>query len=81
MRDVEISKGEVYTIRWAGHYTSPVNAVTVYCVRLDRVTRDDGKDAPYAAIRFRPLESDAIKLFRKIAEDVSNGKVLEIVDV
>jgi len=33
----------------------------------------------YGAARFRPLESKAIKLFRKIARDVTEGKTVELV--
>lgn len=64
---------------------------TVYTIR-DICTHPDGRkdfikvkeivrkvlDCPYSHNRFKPLESKAISIFRKIAEDVSNGKVIQM---
>ena len=66
--DQGIRKGQVYTVRWAGHYRHYVDG-DFYGVKLMELYRgnDDGPegygavDMPFRATRFRPLVSDRIR--------------------
>jgi hypothetical protein len=58
---VELSVGQVYEVRWVGHFDwtgYPFVAQDereAICVRLVGVNRNDGDDPPFRAARFRPL--------------------------
>ena len=66
--DQGIRKGQIYTVRWAGHYRHYVDG-DFYGIKLMELNRgnDDGPegygaaDMPFRATRFRPLVSDRIK--------------------
>ena len=66
--DQGIRKGQVYTIRWTGHYRHYVDG-DFYGIKLVELYRgkDDGPegygadDMPFRASRFRPLVSDRIR--------------------
>ena len=66
--DQGIRKGQIYTVRWAGHYRHYVDG-DFYGIKLMELHRgnDDGPegygaaDMPFRATRFRPLVSDRIK--------------------
>ncbi|UPA24087.1 CAP-Gly domain protein [Shinella oryzae] len=66
--DQGIRKGQVYTVRWAGHYRHYVDG-DFYGIKLMELYRgkDDGPegygavDMPFRASRFRPLVSDRIR--------------------
>lgn len=80
-----IITGRIYTIRRVGLFDHWVrgNTLHLWLEGIIRPGKNRGKscpDVPFFHTRFRPLESKAIEIFRKIAEDVSNGKAVEIVD-
>ena len=66
--DQGIRKGQIYTVRWVGHYRHYVDG-DFYGIKLMELYRgnDDGPegygavDMPFRATRFRPLVSDRIK--------------------
>ena len=66
--DQGIRKGQVYTVRWTGHYRHYVDG-DFYGIKLMELYRgkDDGPegygavDMPFRASRFRPLVSDRIR--------------------
>jgi hypothetical protein len=66
--DQGIRKGQVYTVRWAGHYRHYVDG-DFYGLKLVELYRgnDDGPegygaaDMPFRATRFRPLVSDLVR--------------------
>lgn len=66
--DQGIRKGQVYTVRWTGHYRHYVDG-DFYGIKLVELYRgkDDGPegygadDMPFRATRFRPLVSDRIR--------------------
>ncbi|MCJ8057109.1 CAP-Gly domain protein [Shinella curvata] len=66
--DQGIRKGQIYTVRWAGHYRHYVDG-DFYGIKLMELYRgnDDGPegygavDMPFRASRFRPLVSDRIR--------------------
>ena len=61
--DQGIRKGQVYTVRWAGHYRHYVDG-DFYGIKLMELYRgmDYGAvDMPFRASRFRPLVSDRIR--------------------
>lgn len=68
-----ITEGQIYTIRWIGEFTTYVDG-TFIGVRLEGVERGTDPtygydDPPFAARRFRPLVSDPLAVFRRIATD------------
>ena len=66
--DQGIRKGQVYTVRWTGHYRHYVDG-DFYGIKLMELYRgnDDGPegygaaDMPFRATRFRPLVSDRFR--------------------
>lgn len=66
--DQGIRKGQIYTVRWVGHYRHYVDG-DFYGIKLMELYRgnDDGPegygatDMPFRATRFRPLVSDRIR--------------------
>lgn len=71
-----LTRGIVYTVRAVcDHLDGSKN-----CIKLAEIIRHP-MDQPYSSARFRPVEYKAISVFRKIAQDVTDGKVLEIADV
>jgi hypothetical protein len=80
-----LSKGTVYTIAGTlpgdDWFADPkVSGAALFLVETGR-SGILGTPFPFGSHRFRPIQTDTIKVFRKIAEDVTNGKVLEIADV
>lgn len=73
-----IKKGEIYTIRWVGMHNSSFFGNSV-SLRLAGIVRTDG-DVPFNGCRFKPVEYKAMSVFRKIVQDVTDGKTVEIVD-
>lgn len=66
--DQKIRKGQVYTVRWAGHFSHYIDG-EFYGIKLVEIDRgnDDGPegygyaDMPFRASRFRPLVKDRIR--------------------
>ncbi|MCF3639430.1 CAP-Gly domain protein [Rhizobium sp. TRM95111] len=66
--DQGIRKGQIYTVRWAGHYRHYVDG-DFYGIKLMELYRgnDDGPegygavDMPFRASRFRPLVRDRVR--------------------
>lgn len=66
--DQKIRKGQVYTVRWAGHFSHYIDG-DFYGIKLAEIDRgnDDGPegygyaDMPFRASRFRPLVKDRIR--------------------
>lgn len=67
----ELIEGKVYTIREL--ITEGDGSL---CVKTVEIFRDYGHpvDRGFYAHRFRPVQSNSIELFRKIAQGVSDGK-------
>ena len=69
----KLSRDEIYTIRWIGE--SPfLNTGVSPGVRIEERTRtftlDRFNDWPFFAHIFRPIKSDPVEIFRKIARDI-----------
>lgn len=63
-----LTKGTVYTVRWAGMHDSPLNG-RIYGIRLEEIHRGvcpvHGRvDTPYNSRRFRPLDESRLDVFR-----------------
>jgi hypothetical protein len=68
-----LEEGAIYVIRWIGPYNSYVDGEFIG-VRLEGVERGvcptyGHDDPPFNAKRFRPLVSDPLAIFRRIATD------------
>ncbi|WP_181181024.1 hypothetical protein [Mesorhizobium sp. B2-2-4] len=68
-----ITEGQTYVLRWVGPYTSYVDGEFIG-VRLEGIERGQcptygHDDPPFNARRFRPLVSDPLAIFRRIAVD------------
>jgi hypothetical protein len=68
-----ITEGHTYTLRWVGTYQSYVDGEFIG-VRLEGAERGQcptygHNDPPFDARRFRPLVSDPLAVFRRIAVD------------
>jgi hypothetical protein len=75
VKDKNITEGEVYRIRWIG-ITKDYVFGEYLGVKLEGIKSDIGgewrnPDAPYNARRFRPLVSDPLAIFKRIATDPS----------
>lgn len=57
-----LTRGRIYTVRWAGRFTRNTGD-TIYGVHLAEITR--GKEVPYFAGRFRPVDDSRLDVFRK----------------
>lgn len=81
-QEAPICEGGVYTIRKLGHVEFNFGSRPMLGVWLEGIYRrsplGEVADEPFGAIRFRPLESKPIELFRQIARDVTEGKRVEI---
>lgn len=71
-----IKRGQIYTVRAICPRTDAPDIIGLKLVGIIRPLSDN----PYYSARFRPLETKAISIFRKIAQDVTDGKVVELTD-
>lgn len=80
-RSFHIKKDDIYTISWIGDgWNSDIgNFPSVSLVGAEM--QSGGILQKWHSRRFKPVEYKAMSVFRKIAQDVSDGKVLEIADV
>ena len=69
----KLSRDEIYTIRWIGQ-SAFLNTGFLPGVRIEERTRtftvNQFDDWPFFAHIFRPIKSDPVEIFRKIARDV-----------
>lgn len=86
LREPYLSKGAIYTIREICESVEPVKWPGLY-FRFNEIHTPIVNDVygrrelSWSEKRFKPVEYKAASIFRKIAQDVTDGKVLEIVDV
>lgn len=84
--NIALIEGQIYIIRWIGAYDWLLQTLGVWQAGVgvmlegvNRITRN-ATDIPFSAGRFRPLESQAISIFRKIALDVTEGRKIDLSD-
>jgi len=75
----ELVEGKTYTILCIREVLGWPAFDLIELKRHPYATEYFGIDVAYAAVRFRPIQSKAISIFRKIARDVTEGKKMEIV--
>lgn len=78
-----VKRDAVYTVRWVGMFKFAQGERPG--IKINEVIRVWGvvgrkvwDDCPWGAEFFRPLDSKAIEVFRKIAQDVTDGKKVKI---
>lgn len=70
-----LARGVVYTVREICDH----NDGSKNCINVAEIIRPQA-DQPYSSLRFRPVEYRAMSVFRKIAQDVTDNKSVEIAD-
>jgi len=72
-------KGPVYTIRDIKTYDNCIGIRLKEIINTPRQYRRGFNECSFVTKHFRPLDSKAISIFRKIAQDVTEGRKVEIV--
>lgn len=71
---LEVVRGHIYVVRWAGPYTK-TNGAEIVGVRLEGIGPRARRDTPFSANRFRPVASKptSMDIIRSIVLDPSRN--------